>query len=110
MKPLELFYKIKDYLMMEWGSSEIEELDIIENVLKNNEELIKENECYHYLMNLVRYTFNGYDFTLEKLGKILKAIEIIKECFNLNGFDELIPNSKWFESKEKQDLLKEVLL
>ena len=42
--------------------------------------------------------------------KKLKTLEIIKECFNLNGFDELIPNSKWFESKEKQDLLKEVLL
>ena len=41
--------------------------------------------------------------------KELKALEIIKECFNLNGFDELVPNSKWFESKEKQDLLKEEL-
>ena len=46
---------------------------------------------------------------LEDMKKI-KALEIIKECFNLNGFDELIPNSKWFESEEKQDLVKEVLL
>lgn len=39
----------------------------------------------------------------------IKALEIIKECFNFNGFDELIPNNKWFESEEKQNLLRKVL-
>lgn len=43
------------------------------------------------------------------MSKELEALDIIKECFDLNGFDELIPNSKWFESEEKQKLLKEVL-
>ena len=52
------------------------------------------------------------DFTKQRLTveKALKALEIIKECFDLNGFDELVPNSKWFESEEKQKMLKEVLL
>lgn len=45
---------------------------------------------------------------LNTIKKELKALETIKECFDLNGFDELIPNSKWFESEEKQKLLKEV--
>ena len=47
---------------------------------------------------------------VDNVAKRLIAIEIIKQCFDLNGFDELIPNSKWFENEGKRKFLKEVLL
>lgn len=50
------------------------------------------------------------DWILETcFPKELKSLKVIKECFALNSFDELVPNSKWYESEEKQNLLKEVL-
>lgn len=66
------------------------------------------------LENVKRFIVNKSDnievyWEIVVIEQTIKALEIIKECFNLNGFDELIPNSKWFESKEKRDLLKEVL-
>lgn len=53
---------------------------------------------------------NEKEYKCSDIVKHEKAFEIIKECFDLNGFDELVPNSKWFESEEKQDLLRKVLL
>ena len=68
-----------------------------ENNYKSNKEL-------EALNRIKQYTYGDSD------EKKLKALDIIKECFDLNGFDEFIPNSKWFESEEKQKLLKEVLV
>lgn len=42
--------------------------------------------------------------------KTLKAIEVIKECFDFNGFDELVPNAKWWENEDKQKILKNFIL
>lgn len=71
--------------------------DIIETALKRLN-YIDENKIYCISENY-----------LQDIKKI-KALDIIIECFEFNGFDELIPNNKWFESEEKQDLVKEVLL
>ena len=40
----------------------------------------------------------------------LQALEIIKNCFDVNGFDELIPNQNWWKipQKERSRLLKEI--
>lgn len=66
--------------------------------IRNGCEAIQWNSTYDFLKPFI-----------DEIDKQSKALEIIKECFYLNGFDELMPNHKWFESKEKQDLLKEVL-
>lgn len=58
------------------------------------------------LKRIWEMTGNKEDFELVETA--LKALETIKECFVLNGFDELIPNSKWFD-KANQDLLRRVL-
>lgn len=41
---------------------------------------------------------------------LLEVLEIIKECFDLNGFDELIPNSKWFDIdiSQRAEILKKI--
>lgn len=57
-----------------------------------------------------KVTKNTIETALKEKEKQDKILQIIKECFVLNGFDELIPNSKWFKSEEKQKLLKEILL
>lgn len=45
------------------------------------------------------------------VAKSLKAFEIIKECFDVNGFDELIPNEHWWKIalKKRNRFLKEML-
>lgn len=44
------------------------------------------------------------------IEKSLKALEIIKKCFEVNGFDELIPNSQWWKLpfEVRSALLKEL--
>ena len=44
------------------------------------------------------------------IEKALKALEVLKECFDFEGFDEFIPNGKWFEKdiEERKKLLKEM--
>lgn len=82
MKSLELFYEVKDYLTMEWGSSAIEELDIIEKSLKALE-IIK----VHYVSISLLCKFNkleDYNLCMEK--RYMKL------------------------TQEEYDLLKEVLL
>lgn len=47
---------------------------------------------------------------LKIIEKALKALEVLKECFDFEGFDEFIPNGKWFEKdiQEREKLLKEM--
>ena len=45
----------------------------------------------------------------EETARQLLAFEIIKHCFTLNGFDELIPNELWWDHEKIQDFVKEVL-
>jgi len=44
-----------------------------------------------------------------RIEKQLLAFELIKKCFNLNGFDELIPNDNWWESETIQEFIREIL-
>lgn len=114
--------------IIETALKEKEQQDALIRVLKEvfefgiiNEKVIEKDDGSLSLLGQIEYTLRREiskkekmlyrDFILKKcFPKELKVLEIIKECFDLNGFDELVPNSKWFESEEKQDLLKEVLL
>ena len=53
-------------------------------------------------------TVEGYPIDI--IEKALKALEVLKECFDFEGFDEFIPNGKWFEKdiQEREKLLKEM--
>lgn len=91
--------------------------DIIETALKNYEELTNKPVMFcrsthgskQALIDMICKNHKEVKITCLEDEKKLKALEIIKECFDLNGFDELIPNSIWFENEEKQKLLKEML-
>lgn len=86
---------------------------IIENALKRLEEhdkIFKKYDINDKWLEPVLYVIkNHFPMNIETQLKKLETLAIIKECFVLNGFDELIPNSKWFESEEKQKILKEEL-
>ena len=43
------------------------------------------------------------------IEKQLIAFELIKQCFNINGFDELIPNENWWKSETIQEFIREIL-
>ena len=91
-------------------------LEALERIRSHNYHECSKKECLNIIETALK-EYEGAKAHIEALNKEriensikLKALEIIKECFDLNGFDELVPNSKWFKSKEKQDLLKDVLL
>ncbi len=46
----------------------------------------------------------------ELVEDALKALEIIKKCFDVNGLDELIPNQHWWKLPitKRNKLLKEM--
>lgn len=52
---------------------------------------------------------NGKEYKKTVVKRLL-AIEILRECFYINGFDEFIPNSKWYDEKNenKRKLIEEV--
>lgn len=64
-----------------------------------------------YLNDIAHGRKTQYDpqFLKMAIEQPLLAFEIIKRCFKLNGFDELIPNEKWWVSKSIQDFVKEML-
>lgn len=109
LTPLEAFYKIANTHQYAFQEVYKKETKLIETALKDLEELKTENAVLNYWLKGITYYIENGSFTLLDLSKRIKAFEIIKECFVLNGFDELIPNAKWFENKEMQVLLKEVL-
>lgn len=125
MTPLQALKKIKqaryfvDFeLDVKVSEDYKKELNIIETALKNYQELL-DRPCVlvgrthghtKALVDTISKNYKEIKVTNLEDEKKLKAFEIIKECFDLNGFDELVPNSKWFESEEKQDLLRKVLL
>ena len=109
-KELDAFYDLKnvywdnDIVKEKYGiTPEISKLkfDIIETALKKLEEIDDTLSSKLKFMNDLLFTLEE---TCKKQDEILG---IIKECFNLNGFGELIPNSKYFKSEEKQNLLEE---
>lgn len=93
-----------------------DELDIIETALKEYETHKKILKDYGLsLANfreacLLLAMLKGEHLNIHNIANQLKSLEIIKECFDFNGFEEFIPNSKWYQSESKQKLLKEVLL
>lgn len=66
--------------------------------------------CSIDYITMCQIMFANIENALKENEKKLKALEVIKECFDFNGFEEFIPNSKWYQSESKQKLLKEVLL
>ena len=72
---------------------------------------LKESEYYKMLCNAYVYFIHDdkHKYPVLELGKIIKTIDIIRECFDFNGFEEFIPNSKWYQNEENQKILKEVL-
>lgn len=52
-----------------------------------------------------------FEKQLDTIEKALKALEIIKEYFIFNGFDEIIAKGEWYccEDDEMRKLLEEVL-
>jgi len=101
-KELEALKKIRDKADLEFFIPLDEDFEIIETALKEKENIEKS-------INELFCGKNGEVITSIEIKKKLKALEIIKECFNFNGFDELIPNSKWFANEDKQKILREIL-
>lgn len=45
----------------------------------------------------------------QRLFDLEKFLKIIKEDFYVNGLDEFIPKSGWYDNDEKQNFIKEML-
>ena len=95
--------------------------DCYKNALDCLETALKEKCALDYLMRGVIYTFEKEDFTLEKLGKKLKALEIIKEnevyvalirdknC-TLKIYNKMMSEREFRQlTRKKYDLLREIL-
>lgn len=125
MKPLAALEKIKEITShREQGVSlKLKNDYVYAEELRTIEKALIENATLNYLLRGVTYTFEKEDFTLEQLGKKLKALEIIKETPEFawyvkiyeNAY-EMIADVKSFrldesaeELQKKFDLLKEVL-
>lgn len=58
--------------------------------------------------NPTKKTFRICYFREKRKRKELeKVLKIIKEDFNFNGFDEFYPKPSWYDSEEKQKLIRE---
>ena len=108
MTPEEALEKIKSLVNDVQYSSKIPSIN---NELEIIEAALKESDYYKMLCNAYVYFIHdtNHKYSVLELGKIIKTIDIIKECFDFNGFEEFIPNSKWYQNIENQKILKEVL-
>ena len=68
-----------------------------------------EQECVYKLGQLEDIEDKHNVLSLDDLDNRLTAFELIKKCFNLNGFDELIPNDNWWKSETIQEFIREIL-
>lgn len=68
-----------------------------------------EKDIVEHAIDITPFAFALIESALKEKEKQDKILQIIKECFSINGFGELIPNSKFYESEEKEDLLREWL-
>lgn len=63
------------------------------------------------LDNIIETFIDKDSEDIKTVRKALEALEVLKECFDFEGFDEFIPNGKWFEKdfEQRNEILKELI-
>ena len=118
----KLLKKVNEYCLGQAAEDGIEAIDNLVDTyetpkvdtatIENYRKRMKEWQSGHSVdFSKVRFEVQNLLPDPDDIGKRLKALETIKKCFDVNGFDELIPNHFWWvkSPKHRNKFLKEVL-